>query len=103
MDNKMSVKEAAQALKVKTSTIYEWIYSGHLNAEKVDGRYFIAAEDVERILKEGKTWGRRLTPEQVVEIRRLKGTMPFSEIARKYKVSLSLISRIMSRERWKDV
>jgi len=48
-----TTREAAEALGVTYMTVWKWIKSGKLRANKVfGGRYAIPAEEVERLLKE---------------------------------------------------
>jgi len=44
------VKEVRQILRKSRRTIYRWIDKGFIKAIKVNGRYLIRSEEVQRIL-----------------------------------------------------
>lgn len=48
-----SPAEAAEALGVERSTLYEWLHAGRLHSVKVGGRRLIAAAELRRLVAEG--------------------------------------------------
>lgn len=51
--------------------------------------------------KKGKSlYNSKLTKEKVIEIRKLKGVLTQTEIAKKFNVSVSLISAVMNNKKW---
>jgi len=46
-----TVREVAQMLRFDKMTIYRWIKSGKIKAVKINNRWLIPAEEVERIIK----------------------------------------------------
>jgi len=46
-----TIREVAQLLRLDKTTIYKWIKSGKIKAIKINNRWLIPAEEVERIVK----------------------------------------------------
>ena len=53
--------------------------------------------------KGSTNWNSKLTEEDVIEIRKLKGKMRGKDIAKKYNVAYSIICRIWQRVIWKHI
>ena len=55
MDQKTTytVAETAKALSVSTKTIYNYLYSGKIEAVKIGSKWIIKADTVKKILKNG--------------------------------------------------
>lgn len=50
-----------------------------------------------------RNWSVKLTTEQVLEIRSLRGAVPVTEIARRYGIGQSTVSHILNRQSWKHL
>ena len=48
-----TVAETAKALSVSTKTIYNYLYSGKIEAVKIGSKWIIKADTVKKILKNG--------------------------------------------------
>jgi len=53
LDRLYTLKEVEEFLKVSRRTVYRYIKSGKLKAVKVNGRWRVPREELERIAKEG--------------------------------------------------
>ena len=45
-----TVEETAEVLRVKKETIYQWKFSGKINATKVNGKLLFKKEELERLI-----------------------------------------------------
>jgi len=46
-----TIRELAQLLRLDKSTIYRWIKSGKIRAIKINNRWLIPAEELEKIMR----------------------------------------------------
>jgi len=45
-----TVEETAEILRVKKETIYQWKFSGKINATKVNGKLLFKQKEIERLI-----------------------------------------------------
>ena len=45
-----TVEETAEILRVKKETIYQWKFSGKINAIKVNGKLLFKQKEIERLI-----------------------------------------------------